>query len=926
MRAGYGFASLRDFFQGYVMTKENTHLQVESSGWPEFETLFSTLSARFIGIAPSAVDAEIENAQRLVCEHFGLDACFLWQWDTDQPDILMMTHLYRPDGGPPVPERMAASEYFPWSLKKMIANEAIILSSLQDAPVEAARDVEICGQLGIKSTIAIPLATGEGPTFGAIGFNVMKKERPWVELIVQRLQLIAQVFAHALARKRSDELLYASGQVLRRQLDFEKLVSDLAVDVSTAELTAMDQIIDLTLDKVAKFFGADRVTLYRLNPVDKHLNLTNVYETVEAPQVLQVDPEVQFPWLWEKLHGGDAVTFSRLADLPEAAKKDRESFQHYGVKSHISVPVRDGETVKFVLAIGFLGEGVREFAVIHTRLKMLAHLLAGTIARKELEFVRDENIRFERMLSGVSAHLCDEAIDDIDQVINEVLQTVMEFFAFDMVGIHEFPSLSILYGVYARGVPEITHKRDRRDLYPWIYEKLSRGEMVVMNTAEIPAVAQKDREYFESVGFRSFAGLPLNDSAEVRYMLSCIDTHGDRQRWDKYAQRLRLLGSMLMNSLHRKRAWSELEKSERSLSRTQGISHVGSWDWDIGTNRLRCSIETCRILGMVSNHCEMTYDVYQERIHLEDREAVVESIRQAWETLVNRYDVQYRIVRPDGSERIIRHRADVIYGQQDEPMRMIGSIQDITEQSRIEAESSRLHLELAHLDRVVTASVMTGALAHEINQPLAAILSNAQAGLRLLDRGNVDLDDFRDLLRDIVQDDKRAGEVIRRLRTMLKKRMPQLEIFDLSTTVREMADFLHSESVMHKVDLDMDLAPQPLLISADSVQVQQVIVNLLMNGFQAVQNEPADRRKMILKTHANDTGQVLLIVSDSGPGIPPDRLANLFEPFHSTKSSGMGLGLAICQHIVRAYGGALTASNVSDGGAQFTLSLPAADS
>ncbi|MFC1764440.1 ATP-binding protein [Planctomycetota bacterium] len=908
------------------MIEKNAYLKIESEDWPEFETLFTSLSTRFVGIAPTAVDSQIEDAQRLVCEHFGLDACFFWQWEPGQPDILLLTHLYRPLGGPPVPERMEASEYFPWSLKKVMAGEVIALSSLDIAPAEAARDVEVCRQLGIKSTIAIPLATGDGPIFGAVGFNDMTQERPWANLVVQRLQLIAQLFANALARKRSDELLYASDRMIRRQLEFEKLISDLAISVSTTDLTATDTVIDSTLHKVAVFFGADRVALYKLNPSDKHLNVANVYATAEAPPVLEVDPDAQFPWLWEKLHGGDAVAFSRLADLPEAAKKDRDSFQHYNVNSHISVPVHDGESVKFVLAIGFLEEGVREFETIHARLKMLAHLLAGTITRKELEFVRDENSHFEQMLTDVSVRMCHVADENIDQVISEVLQTVLEFFAFDMVGIHEFPSLSVLFGVFADGVPPLTHQRDRRELYPWIYEKLRAGEMVVMNTEEIPEIVQKDREYFQSVGFRSFAGLPLRDGAEVRYMLSCVDTHGERQRWEKYAERLRLLGSMLMNSLHRKQAWSDLEQSERSLSHTQEIAHVGSWEWEISTNKLKLSTETCRILGVESKLCETTYDVYQECLHSGDQQAVAQAVRHALETPENRYDVQHRIVQPDGSERIVRQRADVVRGPKDEPLRMIGSIQDITEQSRIEAESRRLYIELAHLGRVATASVMTGALAHEINQPLAAILSNAQAGLRLLDRGNVDLDDFRDLLRDIVQDDKRAGEVIRRLRTMLKKQTPQLEKFDLSTTVREMADLLNSEIVMHKVLLVMDLAPHPLIVSADSVQVQQVIVNLLMNGFQAVQNEPPDRRKIVLRTQTNVTGEVLLTVSDSGSGIPPDKLATLFEPFHSTKNSGMGLGLAICQHITRAYGGTLVAGNGPDGGAQFILSLPAANS
>jgi|GEM_PF-1725714 len=373
----------------------------------------------------------------------------------------------------------------------------------------------------------------------------------------------------------------------------------------------------------------------------------------------------------------------------------------------------------------------------------------------------------------------------------------------------------------------------------------------------------------------------------------------------------------------RKQAELALKESGWWLSHTQHIAHVGSWDWDIGTNRRKWSDETCRIFGVASDQSQTTHDAFLERVHPEDRDAVVEAIRRALDEPGIQYSIQHRIVRPDGSERIVHERGEVIRDAQGKPVRMIGSTHDVTERTLAEAESRQLHTELAHLDRVATASVMTSALAHEINQPLAAILSNAQAGQRLLTRGHADLDEIRDLLHDIVQDDKRAGEVIRRLRTMLKRQGPQPEEFELNHVVQEVAGLLHSEVIMRKVSLTMDMAPDPLVICADPVQVQQVILNLLLNALDAVQDKPRTRRKVALSTRLEAGRRVQLTVRDSGPGIPPDRLEAIFDPFYSTKKHGMGLGLAICRSITGMYGGTLVAENVPGGGAQFVLLLPA---
>lgn len=1209
------------------MTEATPRLELESANRLEFETLVAELSSRFVGIAPDAVDAQIKEAQRRVCEFLGLDLCALWQWETDRPGDFILTHLYRPLGGPPVPARMDASEYWPWSLQQVLAGKTVVLSSTEDAPEEAARDLEGWRHYGIKTTLTVPLATGGGPSFGAVSFNDMRAVRTWSELLVTRLQLVAQIFAMALARKRSDEMLRDSHQLLQRQLDFERLISDLTVKLSCASLSDVDRTIDLALQDLADFFGADRVTLFKLSSSGRHLHMVHVYACQSVELVAEVAPHEEFPWVWEQLRHGNPVAFSSLTELPEAAKKDRESFQRHGVQSHMSVPVIAGATARYVLAVGAVDREMPKLGTARSRMELLAHMLGGAISRKDLELARDENARFERVLASVSTHLGQALTGDIGQEIKAALREVLDFFDFDMVGIHEFSEdgsrLSTLFAAFADGAQPAPSASDRRRLYPWAYEKLLVGETLVMNATEIPEAAQRDREYCRSVGLRSFASIPLRNERGMRYVFSCLDTHGERDRWDKYVPRLRLLGETLVNSLSRKRAWADLEEragfdrllsnlsaellnaapervddvvgsalpglldvldvqrcvidqtvdsetdleithsvavsgyeplpkmrlsqlpwihlealagrsvvlenldqlppeaeaeriyanshgvtaivhmplnatdtalgaiaffrargirrwdpnllarmrrvadvfanaflrkgayeelaaselrfrtvsdftcdwecwegsdgkflyvspscekisgydpeafladstllrrlivpedlsvwdghvhpappgdrcgslqiqirtrsgeirwiehvctpvrgpddeylgirssnrdiTERKrvelalkesqwwLSHTQRIAHMGSWDWEVNTNRLKWSDETYHIFGLSPEGPEVTHDAFLEEVHPEDRDAVALAIQQVLDEPGRQFAIQHRIVRSDGSERIVHERGEVLRGEGGEPVRMIGSVQDVTERVLVESESRRLRVQLAHLDRVATASVMTGALAHEINQPLAAILSNAQAGLRLLNRGIDDLDDIRDLLRDIVHDDKRAGEVIRRLRTMLRKRGARTERVDLSVVVQGVADLLHSEVIIRGARLDVNLAPEPLFVCADSVQVQQVIVNLLLNGLQAVHGEPRIRRNVVLSTRADAGGRALVTVRDSGQGIPPDRLEHIFEPFQSTKEDGMGLGLAICRHIARAHGGSLVADNAPDGGARFVLSLP----
>jgi C4-dicarboxylate-specific signal transduction histidine kinase len=231
-------------------------------------------------------------------------------------------------------------------------------------------------------------------------------------------------------------------------------------------------------------------------------------------------------------------------------------------------------------------------------------------------------------------------------------------------------------------------------------------------------------------------------------------------------------------------------------------------------------------------------------------------------------------------------------------------------------------MELMHADRVARTGTLTASLAHELNQPLAAILSNAQAALRFLAREKPDLGEIRDILTDIVRDDKRAGAVISGLRTMLRRQAPERVMVELAGTLREVLDLLHSELLTHRVEVATDFEAGSIVL-ADRAQLQQVVLNLITNAIQAMQGQPAEERRLTLSASRTGEGEVRIAVRDSGVGIPEDKLATVFDPFWTTKDQGMGLGLAVCRTIVESHGGAIWVEANPDRGVTFLFRLPA---
>ena len=247
---------------------------------------------------------------------------------------------------------------------------------------------------------------------------------------------------------------------------------------------------------------------------------------------------------------------------------------------------------------------------------------------------------------------------------------------------------------------------------------------------------------------------------------------------------------------------------------------------------------------------------------------------------------------------------------------------DITPVRRSEQELQSLRRDLAHLSRVSTIGQLSTAMAHELNQPLGAILSNAEAAEMLLDANPPALDEVREILTDIRQDDERAGEVIRRMRALLRKEEMRMAPLDIGVLVPEILRLVSSEAAMRKVSFRVNVAPGPLPVRGDRVHLQQVMLNLILNAMDAAAENHADERRVVVEAGRNQGGDIEVAVSDNGPGIPPKQLARLFEPFFSTKPQGMGIGTSIARTIIQAHQGRIWAENNATGGATLRFSLP----
>lgn len=364
----------------------------------------------------------------------------------------------------------------------------------------------------------------------------------------------------------------------------------------------------------------------------------------------------------------------------------------------------------------------------------------------------------------------------------------------------------------------------------------------------------------------------------------------------------------------------ELRESERRMELAAQAAELAFWSWDVGRDDIWMTARG-RALFEIPAPTRIDFEQVLSRVHADDRPAIraaMQGTRRDGAT----FEQEFRLALPSGRLRFVAARGQVERGEAGAPARLRGVVLDVTERSRLEREAALQRSELAHLSRVATLGELSGSLAHEINQPLMGILSNAQAAQRFLAGDDVNLDEVREILADIVEDDKRAGEVIRRLRALLKKGEVQHGPLDIATVVDEVLRLTRNDLMNRDVTIATDLARDMPPILGDRIQLQQVLLNLVMNACDAM--ERTQPREIAIRARRPDRAALEIAVSDRGCGIPPADLERIFDPFVTTKEHGTGLGLSVCRTIVAAHGGRLWAENDSECGATFRFTLPLA--
>ena len=281
--------------------------------------------------------------------------------------------------------------------------------------------------------------------------------------------------------------------------------------------------------------------------------------------------------------------------------------------------------------------------------------------------------------------------------------------------------------------------------------------------------------------------------------------------------------------------------------------------------------------------------------------------------------------RRDGTQVVVASRWALQLDERGEPLGVLETNNDITEHKRAEEALRKAQAELAHITRVATLGEMTASISHEVNQPLSAVITNANACLRWLTRQSPDLDEARAAVERIIRDSNRASEVIGRIRALVKKSLPRPDWLNINETILEVIALARSEMHISRVSLQSQLADNLPLVRADRIQVQQVILNLIINGIEAMNRTNETSRELRLSTERDGPNGVLIAVRDSGVGLNPEDLEHLFDPFYTTKPDGMGMGLAISRSIIEAHGGRLWATLNSPCGAVFQFTLPQDD-
>ena len=475
------------------------------------------------------------------------------------------------------------------------------------------------------------------------------------------------------------------------------------------------------------------------------------------------------------------------------------------------------------------------------------------------------------------------------------------------------PSLPETYLAPVEGLPV------RLDVAPCGIAALERRQVIVEDIASDPRWNESSyRDHVLAHGLRSVWSTPIS-SLEGRVLGTfCIYRRNPATPSAHVQELIAQITHIASIAIDRARNEAALKRSEAFLAQAQKLSLTGSFGWTVDEDPHFWSDETFRIFGYDPG-IPITVRLALQRVHPQDLDFVRQVIARTSEA--RDIDVEYRLMMPDGT---VKHVHVVAQASRDQHGRIeyIGAIQDVTQQRRSEEALGKLRSELAHVARVTSLGALTASIAHEVNQPLSGIVTNASTSLRMLAADPPNVEGARETARRSIRDANRAADVITRLRALFAKKAPTVELMDLNAATREVIALWRSELQRSRATLRAELADELPRVMGDRVQLQQVIINLLRNASEAMSGVDDRPRIIVIRTGLNGPHEVILSVQDAGVGFDQNGVDKLFEAFYTTKHDGMGIGLSVSRSIIESHGGRLCAALNDGPGVTFSFSIP----
>jgi PAS domain S-box-containing protein len=660
---------------------------------------------------------------------------------------------------------------------------------------------------------------------------------------------------------------------LEARLRFEEVLAELSSKFIHLAPDELDREIEEAQRRVCECLGLDVSTVWQVSPENPRLiRLTHLYRPLGgSPTPEQMDAREYFPWCFEQLSVGKVVAVSCMEELPPEASRDAEVWRHYGVKTALTIPLSAGGG-PLIGAVSFNDIRAQRAwpGTLVKRLQLVGEVFGNALARKHSEqLLRESEARFRTVADSAPVLIWMSGTDKLCNFFNQ--------------GWLDFTGRTTEQES-GHGWTEGVHPDELAGCMKIYIESFDARRPFTMEYR----LRRHDGEY----RWIQDTGVPRYDSERnfLGYIGSCVDLT-ERKQAD---ERFRLV-------------------VEASPSGIVLVNRAGQI--------VLVNAETERLFGyareeLIGQAVEMLVPERYRGEHLLQR-AEFFAAPQARAMGAGR---ELFARRKDGTEFAVEIGLSPI--QTAEGTLVLTAIVDVTARKESEAEALRQRAELVHVARVSTMGELAASVSHELNQPLGAILANAEAAELFINEDPPALDEVRAILTDIRKDDERAGEVIRRMRGLLRRHELDREPLEINSVVEDVLQVVSADASLRKMAVGADLAPVLPNILGDRVYLQQVLLNLILNGMDAMADQPRERRRVVVRTRRSEDGGVEVAVIDGGHGIEPDKLPRLFEPFFTTKPNGMGMGLSISRTIIAAHRGRIWAENNPARGAIFLITLP----